>query len=116
MEKWPRIAVVVGGSITVPCLHSDGIQASDQIMFSLNENCCRQVEGIPNLNVAVPQKWMYTHQFDTVTTGITEESEHLLLSQDDENRARLSENMYPIKCAAVCLDIDARQEMRILLK
>lgn len=120
-KHWPRIAVVVGGSITVPSTTSD-IKAGNSIMFSLprnrdaavNDLADADVEGIETIKIAVPQKWKLTDQFKKVQ-GDEATSNSLVITEGDEKHTMVEED-FPLRRAGVCLDVDALKHMRILLK
>lgn len=121
-KHWPRIAIVVGGSITVPSV-GDSLQASNAIQFSVPKDASpptkedasksAPVEGLPYLYIAVPQKWDFENQFKVSTND--KDSSPLIVA-NSEKEVTYTEKANYIKCAGVCLDVDAEKHMRILLK
>ena len=113
-DKWPRIAVLVGGSITVASTSDCDLQASDPIKFVAREN--REVEGITGLKIAVPQKWEPKDQFNEAGVDGNDDQEQLIIVSNSEEQLKYIQKPNHVKIAAICLDIDAKREMRILIK
>jgi hypothetical protein len=106
--------VIVGGSITVAGANRDEFQASDPIKFVASEK--REVEGIPNLMIAVPQKWKPEDQFKQTFVNDGENTSELIIVSNSDRQLKYVQKENYVKIAAICLDIDAKQEMRILIK
>ncbi len=113
-DKWPRIAVIVGGSITVASTSDCDLQASDPIKFVASEK--REVEGIPELKIAVPQKWEPEDQFEQAGVVEGDNRDELIIVSNSESTLKYTQKENHVKIAAICLDIDAKREMRILIK
>ena len=105
--------MLVGGSITVASASND-LQASDPIKFVASEN--RKVEGIPGLEIAVPQKWEPEDQFDKVLRDADDDQGDLIIVSNSDGQLKYKQKEKHVKIAAICLDIDAKREMRILIK
>lgn len=114
MSKWPRIAVLVGGSVTVSAGSEHKLQASDPIKFLVSAS--GSVNGIPKLQISLPRKWSISDQFQSTEEEEEDGDNELMLQDENGTNLTFIEKQYPQKLSAVCLDIDARQEMRILLK
>ena len=112
-DKWPRIAVLVGGSITVASASND-LQASDPIKFVASGH--KEVEGIRGLEIAVPQKWEPEDQFEQALVDGNENTNDLIIVSNSDGQLKYKQKEKHVKIAAICLDIDAKREMRILLK
>ena len=113
IDKWPRIAVLVGGSITVASARDCELQASDPIKFVKDGS--KEVEGIPGLMIAVPQKWEPKDQFNEVNVDEGDQDELIIVSNSD-GALKYIQKQNHVKIAAICLDIDAKKEMRLLIK